>query len=252
MKGGIETEYFGITDKGLKRASNQDCFAISSVKDYLIAVVCDGMGGVDGGNIASEMACDFYVEKLTDLVNSVDDPSIIDRDILSRFISNAVSKANFEVYREALRVPALKGMGTTLVTCVIKDNMVLVGNVGDSRLYHITKYTVKQITKDHSFVQTLLDAGKITESEAAAHPNKNIITRAVGVEQNVQCDIEAHRPEEGYLLLCSDGLSNYIDKDYFIKTVNSRASLSEKCSQLVAFANSKGGADNITAVLIRL
>ena len=210
------------------------------------------MGGVDGGNIASEMACEFFTEKLTDLINSVDDPSIIDRDILTRFVANAVAKANFEVFREAARVPALKGMGTTLVTCVIKGNMVLVGNVGDSRLYHITKYGIKQITKDHSYVQTLLDAGKITESEAAAHPNKNIITRAVGVEQTVVCDIAAHRPEDGYLLLCSDGLSNYLDKEFFITTVNSPAPLSEKCAALTAFANSRGGADNITAVLIRL
>lgn len=210
------------------------------------------MGGVDGGNIASETACESFVEKLTDLINSVDDPSIIDRDILTRFISNSVAKANNEVYREALRVPALKGMGTTLVTCVIKGDMVLVGNVGDSRLYHVTKYSIKQITKDHSYVQTLLDAGKITESEAAAHPNKNIITRAVGVEQSVVCDISAHRPEEGYLLLCSDGLSNYLDKDFFVSTINSRTALNEKCAALIAFANSKGGADNITAVLIKL
>lgn len=210
------------------------------------------MGGVDGGNVASEMACESYLEKLSDSINSVDDPTLIDRDILARFITNSVTKANFEVYRESNRVPALRGMGTTLVTAVIKDGMVLVGNVGDSRLYHVTRYSIKQLTKDHSYVQTLVDMGKITESEAAVHPNKNIITRAVGVDQSVECDIGVHRPEEGYLLLCSDGLSNYMDEKFFIDTVNSHDPLNEKCSNLIRFANSRGGADNVTAVLIKL
>lgn len=247
-----ETEYFGLTDKGRKRASNQDCFAIRTVGSYLIAVVCDGMGGVGGGNVASELACEYYSEKITDSINSVDDPALITNEILEKFMIHSVAKANAEVYRESLRSPELKGMGTTLVSAVIKGTAVTIGNVGDSRLYHVDSFGITQITKDHSFVQTLLDAGEITESEAYAHPNKNIITRAVGVDNHVECDVYHKDISSGYLLLCSDGLSNYLDKKAFLSIIDSGHPLRTKCEQLIAHANECGGADNITVVLIKL
>lgn len=210
------------------------------------------MGGVGGGNIASEMACEYYLEKLSDSINSVDDLSNIDDKILGKFMINSISKANFEIYRESNRSPELRGMGTTLVSCVIQNKKVLIANVGDSRLYHISPEKITQVTKDHSYVQTLVDAGKISPAQAAIHPNKNIITRAVGVDTQVECDLYLITPTDGYLLLCSDGLSNYMNKDFFLSTVNSELDLSEKAKLLTDYANQCGGADNVTVVLIKL
>lgn len=245
-------EWYGITDKGLKRASNQDAFAVELIGDYLLAVVCDGMGGAAGGNIASELACEYYTERFSDSIHSVDDPSFLTDEVLERFMSNSVSKANYEVHREAERQSELRGMGTTLVSCLVKDGHALIANVGDSRLYHVSSSEVKQITKDHSFVQTLVDAGAITPAQAANHPNKNIITRVVGVDRDVECDIYKEDLSSGYLLLCSDGLSNYMEDEPILHIINSPLGLKEKCDKLVAFAYNCGAADNITAILIRL
>lgn len=245
-------EWYGITDKGMKRASNQDTFAVTTIGDYLLAVVCDGMGGVDGGNVASEMACEYYVERFCDSIHSVDDPSFLTESVLERFMTNSVAKANFEVHREAERNQQLHGMGTTLVSCLVKDGRALIANVGDSRLYHITSDKVSQITKDHSLVQALVDAGAISPSQAAAHPNKNIITRAVGVNKDVDCDVYKESFSGGYLLLCSDGLSNYLKNAPLIKLLHAESSLKQKCEALVDYANKSGGADNITAILIQL
>ncbi len=248
----IPTEFFGISDKGRKRASNQDCFAIRQIGSYLLAVVCDGMGGVGGGNVASELACEYYTEKFSDSINSVDDPSLISCEVLEKFMIHSVAKANSEVYRESCRLPELKGMGTTLVSAVINGSSVMIGNVGDSRLYHVDPFQITQITKDHSYVQTLVDTGEITEAQAAVHPNKNIITRAVGVDTQVECDVYHKDIGSGYLLLCSDGLSNYLNRKTFLSIINSKHSLQTKCEQLIAYANECGGADNITVVLIKL
>lgn len=241
-----------MTDKGKKRASNQDNFAIKTVGDYLLCVVCDGMGGIGGGNIASEIACEYYVEKFSDSILSVDDPSLITQKILERFVMNSVDKANAEVIRESERSPQLKGMGTTLTTAIVAQNGVLLGNVGDSRIYHIADNEIVQLTKDHSYVQTLVDAGKITPQQAAVHPNKNIITRAVGVDRQVQCDLTYLKLPAGYLLLCSDGLSNYLDPKAFCEILREDNTLEDKCKKLIDHANNCGGADNITVVLIKL
>ncbi len=245
-------EWYGITDKGKKRASNQDCFCVKTIGEYLMAVVCDGMGGVDGGNVASEMACEYYSERLSDSIHSVDDPALLTEDTLERFITNSVSKANFEVHREAERKCELRDMGTTLVSCLISQNRALIANVGDSRLYFVSRSMIRQITKDHSLVQTLLDANAITEAQAKNHPNKNIITRAIGVDRQIECDIYKEDLSSGYLLLCSDGLSNYMNEEHFLAILNARASLKSKCEALVSYANECGGADNITAILIRV
>ena len=210
------------------------------------------MGGVGGGNIASEMACEYYLEKLSDYINSVDDHSMIDDKLLGKFMINSINKANFEIYREASRNTELRGMGTTLVSCVIQGNKVLIANVGDSRLYHLSSDKITQVTKDHSYVQTLVDTGKISPAQAASHPNKNIITRAVGVDSQVECDLYLINPNGGYLLLCSDGLSNYMNTEFFLNTVNSQLDISEKTKLLTDYANNCGGADNVTVVLIKL
>ena len=245
-------EWFGITDKGIKRASNQDCFSVITVGDHLLAVVCDGMGGENGGNVASRMACEYFTERLSDSIHSVDDPSLLTDVLLKRFITNSVSKANFEIHRESERKSELYGMGTTLVACLLTADNALIVNVGDSRLYHISENSVRQITKDHSLVQALVDAGSITEKQAAHHPNKNIITRAVGVDKDVECDLYEERNLSGYLLLCSDGLSNYLDHKRLLNILHSSTGLQAKCESLIAYANQCGGADNITAILIKL
>ena len=169
---------------------------------------------------------------------------------VDRAIYEACDLSNGEVFKKSNSSGKLSGMGTTLVGCVIIDDILWTFNIGDSRVYHITEDGCDQLTVDHSLVQALVDAGKITEAEAKNHPNKNVILRAVGIGRAVECDISHTDMDGGYYLVCSDGLSNYFDKEKFIKTVTSQKKIHEKVERLVDFANSKGGSDNITVVLI--
>jgi protein phosphatase len=137
-------------------------------------------------------------------------------------------------------------MGTTLSGCIIIDDMLWNYNVGDSRVYLITKSSARQLTVDHSYVQALLDDGKITKEEAENHPNRNVILRALGVAKDVECDVVNMPLEEGYYLICSDGMSNYFDEKKFVKLISSKKTIADKVEDLVVFANSKGGSDNIS------
>ena len=235
---------YAKTDIGKTRETNQDAFDTGYFNDGTVwAVVCDGMGGVSGGQVASSLCIDktvnaikrSYREDMT--VNNV-----------KNMLVSAINAANSYVFDESLKDRELKGMGTTIVAVVIVNNIAVVAHVGDSRAY-IVNDTIKQITKYHSYVQSLVDNGKITLEEAENHPDKNIITRAIGIEGFVDVDVDiVDIKEEDILLLCTDGLNGYVRDDDILKTVKEYGDSSTE--KLVETANLNGGHDNITVVLI--
>ena len=236
---------YAKTDIGKKRESNQDAFDTGYFNDGTVwAVVCDGMGGVSGGQVASSLCIDktvnaikrSYREGMT--VNNV-----------RNMLVSAINAANSYVFDESLKDRELKGMGTTIVATVIVNNSIaVVAHVGDSRAYLIND-SITQITKDHSFVQLLIDNGKITVDEAEAHPDKNIITRAIGIEGFVDVEVDIIDIKKAdKLLLCTDGLNGCIKDEIILQTVKEYGDSSTE--KLVEKANNNGGHDNVTVVLI--
>ena len=245
---------YGITDTGKKRPENQDRFSIflpeHSVPCCLLSV-CDGMGGANGGEIAAEKAIEIYNESVAEMLCDCDGDGAV-MSVLSR----AAEKANSAVYSAALENEELSGMGTTIVSFFKFGNGAsFLLNVGDSRAYLISESEIKQISRDHSYVQHLIDAGELSPAKAANHPQRNIITRAIGIDSEVIPEVKKiDTTGYTYLLLCSDGLHGEL-KDQEIKKVvfdPDTGNVREKAEALVALANKKGGNDNITAVLLRL
>lgn len=250
--------YFGKTDIGKLRKGNQDNFGIYEIaENALLLAVCDGMGGAAGGEEASRLA----LEAFSGEVKAVCEPRIeegklcregIDMHIL---LANAAECANKAVYSTAQARPELSGMGTTLVALFIIDSVAHSVNVGDSRMYRISGGEIEQITHDHSYVQYLVDIGKMTPEEAKNSTNRNIITRAVGTEQKTEPDIENIDLDKGgedtYFMLCSDGLTGVVSDEEIAKIVSGDGDLEEKVQALIEKANQGGGPDNITVVLFR-
>ena len=237
----------GITDTGKVRKINQDVFITHLDDDQKAAVfvVCDGMGGARAGNIASAIAAEVFMElakrSLSEEYNVID---------IMQHMSEAVREANAEVYEKSIRDPECSGMGTTLVAAIVTQGGAVIVNVGDSRAYHVTNERIKQITKDHSVVEDMIDRGDIKRSEANRHPNRNLITRALGTSLDTEPDIFFLNLKAGeYLLLCSDGLSNVISEKTIMSEVLGSAETQEKCQRLIKAANDKGAPDNVTVVL---
>lgn len=234
------------TDIGRHRQSNQDCFVTGELPDSSVfAVVCDGMGGHSGGNVASRIATDRIADEIKkNYRENMTSASV------KNMIEAAVVLANLDITDEAESNSELEGMGTTAVVAVITPSVCVVANVGDSRCYHIHSGEIVQITKDHSLVQEMVDAGLISAQEAANHPRKNIITRALGISEDVNIDFfDVDFEADDKLLLCSDGLSNQISDSGMAQVIDEVGP--EGCSDtLVALANLNGGKDNITAVVI--
>ena len=246
-------QVFGISDVGQKRQLNEDNFSVWQSDGVLIAVVADGMGGARAGEVASRLACKKFIDTILPEIQKINTSEDTGAQLaleVNRAIAIGCEASNREIFEHSNADNSLSGMGTTIAGCVIIGQMLWAFHVGDSRVYHVSKTEAEQLTVDHSFVQALIDAGKITPNEAQTHPNKNIILRAVGVESKVECDIVNMSVRDGYYLICSDGLSNYFNEEKFLKVINSRQSLSDKAYALVEYANTCGGADNITAVLI--
>lgn len=234
------------TDKGHVRNSNQDAYAVGEFSDEVVwAVVCDGMGGANGGNIASALA----VKVISDRINVSYREQMRDSSIIN-MLDSALNAANVEVFDLAQSKAELNGMGTTVVCAIVKNGQVFIAHVGDSRAYILKNGNITQLTTDHSMVQDLLDSGKITSEQALHHPNKNIITRAVGVDKNIDIDFdETELDDESTLLLCTDGLSNYVSNDEILE-LTSDGKHYAFADRLVNKANENGGGDNITAVVI--
>ncbi len=232
-------------DKGIVRNSNQDAFIAGQLAENItFAIVCDGMGGANAGNIASEIAVKTVSEYL---YNSFRDNMTLND--FERTLKNAISSANLLIFNRAIKDEALKGMGTTIVAAIVKDNDAIIAHVGDSRIYLLND-EIKQLTKDHSIVQTLIENGEISPDDAKHHPRKNVITRALGVEAEVVADFdELTLNTNDTLLLCTDGLTNYVPEAniYEIFKQNDLSLVSET---LVSKANENGGGDNITVVTL--
>lgn len=234
------------TDKGRVRESNQDAYAVGEFPDEVAwAVVCDGMGGVSGGNIASALA----VKVISDKINASYRQNMRDSSI-KNMLDSALVAANIEVYDMADTKPELHGMGTTVVCVVVRDGYAFIAHAGDSRAYIFDGENLTQVTTDHSVVQNLIDKGEITKEQAQYHPNKNLITRAIGVDKNIDIDFdEVELGENEFLILCTDGLTNYVTDDELIDEV-SDGRYYAFADRLVKKANNNGGGDNITVVAI--
>ncbi len=237
----------GKSDIGKVRSTNQDAYHIGSFSpDAFWSVVCDGMGGANGGNVASLVA----VGAISANMDRNYDPNKPNSSI-HNLITTAVINANALVYQKSKQSPDLAGMGTTVVLTVIKDDMAYIAHVGDSRAYHINENTIRQITKDHTMVQYLIENGEITVEEAKDHPKKHLITRAVGVEETVSVDYNEFEIQKGdKVLVCSDGLSNLVNEDEILSVVSEHASLSDAVDTLISLANERGGNDNVTVVIM--
>ncbi len=252
------------TNTGMRRSNNQDNFMLRKYTEKTtLCVVCDGMGGAKGGEEASKIAAESFVHTVDQFII----PYLKNRDKqastsdIKRALAKGVAVANENVYVAAKQSKDHKGMGTTLVGALIIDKNVFVINVGDSRLYTLKGDTIKQITKDHSYVQYLIDMGAMTPEEAENSSQKNIITRAVGTDTEVEGDIYTIKLEEGsFLLFCTDGLTNMVDNAAICDIVSNerypskldQVDLDRKVRKLIDTANRNGGYDNITAVLIRM
>ncbi len=234
------------TDPGVVRSSNQDSYAAGEFRNGVAwAVVCDGMGGSVGGNIASSTAVRSISERVTTGYRENMSFSSI-RNLLMTAITNS----NFEIYDMASGNPELTGMGTTIVAAIMDHDNIYIAHAGDSRAYLITQSSITQITRDHSVVQKMVENGEITEEEAAHHPNKNLITRALGVDENIRVDFnEVPLTERSMLLLCTDGLTNYVTDSEIHETIMAGRN-TDFAETLVDLANKHGGGDNITVVAV--
>lgn len=232
------------TDTGLVRTSNQDSYAAGELPGSVAwAVVCDGMGGATGGNHASSIAVKLISERISSSYRKGMSGTSIKNILVS-----AVVAANISIHDASLADPELTGMGTTVVVAVIADNSVYIAHVGDSRAYILSDGKLNQLTKDHSFVQEMVDRGKLTPDEAKNDPRKNLITRALGVDKDVIVDFcQEYISEDEVLILCTDGLTNYVEPSEIYELTNDKK-FYEYSERLVNRANKNGGGDNVTVV----
>lgn len=237
---------WGISDVGAVRAQNQDAYYISAPDAaYPFALVCDGMGGAKAGNVASVMAVESFVSTMNEGLEA--------KAEVEHLLSLAVERANELVRYRSEMDPDCRGMGTTLVAAVVEPELVRLINVGDSRAYLVTPEGIRQLTRDHSVVEDLVERGEITHEQARSHPKKNLITRALGAEPTVQADLYTLERRAGELiLLCSDGLSNVVTDQELLFELVQVSPPEEGCRRLLDLALNRGAPDNVTAVLIQL
>ena len=234
---------WGITDIGLVRRENEDSYRIERLKDdVVLAVVCDGMGGARAGNVASRMAADAFAAQVR---------RSLPCDDWGKILEQAVMTANEQVFSTSLANPEYRGMGTTLVAALATPEKIWIVNVGDSRCYQIVEGDITRVTRDHSFVEDLVMRGEITPEQARVHPKKNLITRALGVDISVKVDVYERDNCGGYLVLCSDGLSNLVTDEELRGEVVA-AEKERCCSRLLKRALDRGAPDNVTVVIVQL
>ena len=225
------------TDTGRQRRENED----SAIARAPMFVVADGMGGARAGEVASQIAIESFQRGLPDSGNSEEQ------------LAERVREANRAIYDRASQEPDLSGMGTTLTAAYVLDSEVAIAHVGDSRAYLFRDGELRRLTQDHSLVGELVARGKLTEEQAAEHPQRSIITRALGIEREVEVDTWSHPVRAGdIVLLCSDGLTSMISEERVAEALAGAPALEEAASRLIAEANAAGGRDNITVVLFRL
>ncbi len=237
-------ELWGITDKGSIRDENQDTYEICQLSECAcLAVVCDGMGGARAGNVASQLAVRYFVETIQ---QSTPGQAADER------LKQAAAAANAAVFHRSGTDAECRGMGTTLVAAYVDEGEATLINEGDSRAYHISDGGICRITRDHSVVEDLVQRGDITAEEARSHPQKNLITRALGSESVLHADIFQKTLQKGeFLLLCTDGLSNTVSDQELLYEVLHGGDPSDCCKRLLEISLNRGAPDNLTAVLIK-
>ena len=238
---------WGLTDPGCVRKQNQDAYQIEQLdRNSYLYVVCDGMGGAKSGNIASTLAIDVFVQEVRRSWKP-----IMDQEKIDQVLSSAVKLANFTVYDQAQQFEEFDGMGTTLVAVLVRGRKVTAVNVGDSRAYCIDKSGIRQITRDHSLVQMMVERGDLKPEQAKTYPGKNFITRAIGTETMVISDLYHLDVAKGdFLLLCSDGLSNLLDDQEILFEVVHGVNKAHCCQRLLTIAKNRGAPDNVTSILV--
>ena len=242
-------EVWSITDVGLVRKENQDACAVCQHEEsgHTLCVVCDGMGGAAGGKLASRIAVDTFMAEMQKALRRGMTP-----EQLREVSSYAVALANRAIRDAAEASVDCRGMGTTLVSAVSCDGGAVISNVGDSRAYHITADGIHRVTKDHSLVERMVDRGDITAEEARHHPNRNLITRALGPDMSALSDEYICPMEPGdFLLLCSDGLVDTVTDQEMLFEVIHGGELDTCLDRLLAISKSHGASDNVTAVLMK-
>ena len=236
------------TDIGMQRQMNQDAYCISQDnEEYVLCVLADGMGGYTGGEIASNLAA-TSVEKY--IKENFKNNKNYDKEELQELVKQSIAYANEVVYDKAKHEEELEQMGTTLEICLIYNNRAFIGHIGDSRIYRIRQDIMRKITVDHSYVQKLVKEGKITKEEAANHPKKNMLMKALGCEPIIEPDVTVKGFLEGdIILVCSDGLTNMISEEEIYNII--KTDFEKAADNLIKKANELGGKDNITVILIK-
>lgn len=232
-----------LTDIGLVRSQNEDSFAIRTNKlGHHMILVADGMGGHNAGNIASQMAAKIIADNF----------EVISRNIDYKVFIEKVSKlANHEIYKAAMLNPEYAKMGTTLSFAIFDFEKMYTGHVGDSRIYFINSKRIKQITRDHTVIQEMMDNGSMTEQEASASPLKNVLLQALGTSKKLSIEIkEIKLPPRFKILICSDGLSSFVNDSELQEIITKNISIEQRLEELIELAKIKDGSDNITAILM--
>lgn len=238
---------YAKSDKGNVRETNEDYFYISNSLDQIqLFLLADGMGGYNGGEIASQIAIQTAKNYIENNFKDIEK----DRDSIIQLLGSSMEYANMVVYEKAKENPELQGMGTTLEICLIYNNKAYIGHVGDSRIYRVRKQFIRKLTQDHSYVQKLVKEGTITKEQAEHHPQKNMLMKALGCNAFVEPDVMVKGfLKDDILIMCSDGLSNMVDQQTIYEMASKN--IEQATKDLVQLAKDRGGYDNITVVIIK-
>lgn len=243
-------EFVAKTDVGLRRSNNEDSYFAKKYSDEIsLYVVADGLGGYEGGEIASRLLTikmsRYFEEHLND--------DLKDESIVSDILLTALDKINSEIYKMEKSSPKYNGMGTTIVLVAVIYNKVYYLSVGDSRLYYISndRNSIKQITEDDTYVNTLLKTNAIEQKDVENHPQKHVLTKAIGVFKDVKTELHVLNESSGYLLLCTDGLTNMLDNEAILQVLQMKK-FENTADEYIKKANENGGVDNTTVVVIKL
>ncbi|WP_026487208.1 Stp1/IreP family PP2C-type Ser/Thr phosphatase [Caldanaerobius polysaccharolyticus] len=238
----------GKTDVGNTRENNEDGYYIKNDDELKLFIVADGMGGHNAGEIASSLAIKSVADYFEENYKKINKR---DCDIVN-FIKEAIVQGNLEVFKRAMLNKSMNGMGTTLTLLLIENGKYFLGHIGDSRAYLVRDGEIKQISNDHSLVAELIRQGSITENEARVHPQRNIITRALGTEDDIEIDIAFDHVNPGdIILLCTDGLTSMLTDQEILDIIYDKEP-EMACEELVKAANARGGYDNITVVITKV
>jgi protein phosphatase len=241
--------FCGLTDIGLKRETNEDFISLPNEKEGIkLFILADGMGGANAGEVASKTATKFVRDYIRSHFIEIER----NKEELERIIRDSIIEANKKVIELAKNNPDYKGMGTTLIVVLIYRGRIHIGHVGDSRVYRLRQNIFRQITKDHSYVQELVKQGTISQEEAKSHPQKNILLKAIGGDEDIKPDVITKGFVKGdIILICSDGLTNMVDDKYIYEIImQNMYDVNVACKKLIDKANRNGGLDNVSAIII--